>query len=117
MGKLTFTHKTITIYSRLGFGNIVGQNQTCEQTSTDINTSTDFYLRLGSWKQNTINWIVYLPTTLSAPATVTIEPPINVTIEVPTTVTTEVPTNLVMQPEAVIIQKQQMIPQAKCPVL
>ena len=42
----------------------MGQNQHCSQTSRDPNTPIDFYLRLGSYgSQNTINWIVQLPTT------------------------------------------------------
>ena len=49
------------MYFRLGRGNTVGQNQYCEQTSGVLNTPTDFYLRLGSYKQNTLNWIVQLP--------------------------------------------------------
>ena len=48
------------VYLRLGRGDIVGVNQYCEQTSPDTNTPTDFYLKLGSHKRNTIDWIIHL---------------------------------------------------------
>ena len=83
---------------RLGTGNTVGENQYCEQTSRDTNTPTDFYLRLGSYgPENTINWIMHLPTTTppttptttqtttAAPTTVTVPPRADVTTATDTT--------------------------------
>ena len=64
MRNLTFINKLVTIiYSRLGLGDIVGDTQSCEHISTEIKIPTDFYLRLGSWMQNTMNWIIHLSTT------------------------------------------------------
>ena len=99
------------VYFRLGRGSTVGQNQYCQQTSTDPNTPTDFYLRLGSHgSQNTINWIVHLPTTTpltTLPTTLTTVTTAALTAEAPTTVTTaalttEAPTTVTMPPEAVV---------------
>ena len=64
MRNLTFINKLVTIiYSRLGLGDIVGDTQSCEHISTEIKIPTDFYLMLGSWMQNTINWIIHLRNT------------------------------------------------------
>ena len=46
------------MYLRLGRGDTVGEDQYCEANIPGENLPTDFYLRLGSYKTNTIDWII-----------------------------------------------------------